>query len=508
MKQYTLAIQSSIICKEEAQFEFMFRKITERALKIGSPDKKYRLGSCLCAEFTGQLTAIMDTSDDFREISSYYRREYDRNADLRIKIDVTDEIAFPYMCSYMASASRGDITLTDENGLVFTVHDHSALYGNIPEKLRADYEVNLEKAEITVESIFPEFDSEMDVTAAVQYAEEHFNDFIYAREHAAERVFTTRGYELGIACPSLIKHRVIGGHKRGRIIKRTPEKGEAYCIIGYDSNGKPLFFTDVNSLDTRTTEFFFDFDGFTWAMELHESDDPKYNGKHSYGIVYKFRYDSMGRIEYYASIDNVSIFSEKYQYPCEGDIICHFYYYVPHRNGCSRNIPAGYENSPMSEWLCEISPDLKRIREYDKKGDKYVFSREITAAAKKSKNPKPVSGSFEKFSKWLDGILDTDIPESGGVYFDICEPFEDGVSLAFEICPEFDRDNDDWACSHVYETDFIMLSTDGQLEWDKALRHIAAYIRKYLREGEKRKILKRYQGIGVGLSDSDITYIR
>lgn len=508
MKHYTLAIQSQFICDSEKKFEFVFKNILDHALQSGSPDKKYRDGSCLCAEFTGQLTATIDTADDFREISSYYRREYDRNANLRIKLDVTDEIAFPYICSHMAAASCDDITLTDENGLIFTVHDYSAQYGDIPEKLRHDLKINLENAGITVDSIFPKFDRELNVTAAVQYAEEHFNDFIYAREHAARTVFTTQGYELGIACPSLIKHRVVGGHKRGRIMKRTPEKGDGYCIIGYDGSGRPLFFTDVNSFDTRETEFFFDFDGFTWAMELYECDDPEDNGKHFYGTVYKFRYDGMGRIEYYAAINRGSLFAEKYEYPEDGDIICHSYYYVPGLSGSNRNIPAGYEHSPMWEYLYEISPDLKRIREYNKRGDEYVFSREINAAAKKSKNPKPVDGSFEKFSQWLDGILGGDIPENGGVYFDLCEPYEDGISLAFEICEGFDREDDDWACSPIYQTEFIMISTDGRLEWEKALKHAAAFVRKYLREGEKKNILKRYLGIGVGLSDSDITYIR
>lgn len=509
MKHYILAVQSPVICTDEKKFEFVFRDIIWHALKSGSPEI-YKDGSCFFAEFEGRLTASVDTADDFREISSFYRKEYDRNANLRIKLNVTDEAALPYICSHMALVSCDDITLTDENGLVISIHNYSAEYGDIPEKLRNALKSCFDTVGILIESVFREFDLELNVSAAIEYAEEHFEDLLKTRETPAKTVYTTYAYDLGIACPSLVTHRVIGGNKRGRILKRTPEKGDDYCIIGYDENNKPLFFTFVNSFDRRETEFFFDFDGFTWAMELYESDDPDDddNGKHIYGEMYKYRYDDKGRIEYFASIEcRSSIRCEKYEYPKDGDIICHYYHYIPGLNGSSRNIPAGYEHSPMYESLYEISPDLKCIKEYDKKGEEYVFTREIKAAAKKSKTPKPAEGSYEKFTEWLDGVLSGDIPESGGVYFDLMEPFEDGFSFAFQICEGFDEDDDDWACYPVYSTDQFMISTDGQIEWDKALKHTAAYIRKYLREGEKRKVLKKYQGIGAGLSDSDITYI-
>lgn len=508
MKHYTLAIQTSLICTTEERFEHVFSSILVCALGTKRADKRYKEGSRFCAEVSESLTISVDTSDDFKQISDYYRKNFNRNANLRISLDVYDETAFPYFCSNMAKKSCDDVTLTDEKGLVFTVHNHTVEFGNVSEIIMDAFRQNLENAGITVESIFPEFDAQMDVSEAINYAEEHFNDFITARTNAAKKVYTTRGYELGIACPSLVKHRVVGGHKRGRIMKRTPDEGENYCIIGYDTDDKPLFFTSVNSFGTAETNFFFELKGYIWAMELHECDDPYYNGKHCYGDIYKFRYDSKGRIEYYAVISPSSVISEKYEYSDDSDIICHFYYYVPNRTGCYRNIPAGFENSPMTENLYEISPDLKRIREYDKMGDEYVFSREIVSSAKKSKNPKPADDSFDKFSVWLDNVLSGDIPEKGGIYFDLCEPFEDGFSFAFEICEIFDKEDDDWACSPVYSTDFYMINTNGQLEWEKALKHTAAFIRKYLCVGEKKNILKKYQGIGVGFSDSDITYIR
>ena len=196
--------------------------------------------------------------------------------------------------------------------------------------------------------IFKEFDDDLDVRNAIQYAEDHFQDFLQARDNPHELVYTTYAHSLGIASPSLVNYRVIGGHTRGRILKKPVKEGDRYNMIVYGEDRRPVSVTHVNEFGRRETYFFFDLDGYSWAMELRESDNPLYNGKHPYGEVFKWRYDSRGRIEHLAEISNGhSSITEKYEYLDDGSCVCHMYYYVPGRSGSSKDIPAGFKGSPM-----------------------------------------------------------------------------------------------------------------------------------------------------------------
>lgn len=359
------------------------------------------------------------------------------------------------------------------------------------------------------ENLFTEFDNEIEsIHAAIKYAEEHFDELVAKKENSAKTVYTTLGYELGIACPDLINHRVIGGHKRGRIIKEKNE-ADGYCEIGYDENDKLVHFTYISS-NIEENYFIFEYDRFHWAVRLWTDKESKYYGKSAYGDVIKYCYDEQERILYYAAIMfNSSISANKYEYPeNETDpIICRHYYYVPNLSKSSKDIPAGYEHSPMRENLYEISPDMKVIREYYKSREEFVFRREICSKGKKSAKPKIAEDSFERLAEWIDKELEKDIPTDGGVYFDIFGETEDGFGLSLCITEDFTPDDDDWGCYVVYSSDMLMISTNGEMEWEDVLKNVVRLLKKYLREGNSRSLLKKYKGIGTSYSDSDIEYI-
>ena len=364
------------------------------------------------------------------------------------------------------------------------------------------------------ENLFTEFDNEIEsIHAAIKYAEEHFDEFVAKKKNSAKTVYTTLGCELGIACPDLINHRVIGGHKRGRIIKEKNE-ADGYCEIGYDENDNPIHFTHINSFGRENAYFFFEYSGYHWTLNLWV-DDPfvdkkcEYYGKYAHGDVTKYCYDGQGRISYYAEISRASISANKYEYPenITDPIICRHYYYVPNLSKSSKDIPAGYEHSPMRENLYEISPDMKVIREYYKSEEEFVFNREICSRGKKSAKPKIAEDSFERLAEWLDKELAKDIPTDGGVYFDIFGETEDGFGLSLCITEDFTPDDDDWGCYVVYSSDMLMISTNGEMEWEDVLKNVVRLLKKYLREGNSRSLLKKYKGVGTAYSDSDIEYI-
>lgn len=162
---------------------------------------------------------------------------------------------------------------------------------------------------------------------ALRYAEAHLDEIIgSAYSRTVRKVFTTPGYDLGIACPSLINHRVIGGNKKGKVIKTLPENA-GYSEIAYDSDDKPLYYKNINKFGTEQTYFFFDYGGAVWVMDM----EAKYNdGTRRYvsdSKIKKYDYDEKGRIRFYAELARFGFASVNfYEYPDEPEqpIICHY----------------------------------------------------------------------------------------------------------------------------------------------------------------------------------------
>lgn len=347
---------------------------------------------------------------------------------------------------------------------------------------------------------------------AVEYAQDNIEEIIdSAYQNSVRRGYTTRADELGIACPSLINHRVIGGQKRGRVLKSIPEK-DAYCEIGYDCNDKPLYFKSVNEFRTEFTYFFFEYGGAVWAMELEMiAKGELYRSVPAHKLK-KYYYDEKGRIKLYAEMDTLGFaIVNMYEYPEEADkpVICHFYYYVTHLDKEPDPTKERWERTQFHEHLYEITPDLKVITEYNKNAEgEYIFSRQIVSGGKKSSKPKAAADSYQKFAEWLDNELEKEIPQTRGVYLDLFQPTEDGFGIYFCAAETFDPDDDDWACEPAYWSDNMhMVKTNGLLECEDALAATVKLIRKYLREGKYKSTLRKYDGIGTSFPDGDIAYV-
>ena len=351
---------------------------------------------------------------------------------------------------------------------------------------------------------------------AVAYAKEHLEEIIEsAYQNCVRKVYSTGEVE----SVSLINHRVIGGYKRGRVLKSIPEDSD-YCETGYDSSGRPLYCKSVNIYKTEMTSFWFDFDGDTCVMAMELRTPTELYRKVRTPSITKYRFDAKGRALFYANIDAPNfqpddyshfgrVIANVYEYPDDETqpIICYFYDYVTHldENGNTK-IP---EDTQYYETLYEITPDLKTITEYRHDGEGgWKFSRQLVSGRKKSAKPKAAPDSTERFTAWLDRELEQDIPGSGGIYFDLFSPTEDGFGIYFSVTVDFGPDDDDWACNVNYCSDnMFMVNTNGTMEWEAAVKTAEKLIRGYLKTGRHREILRRYDGIGTAFSDGDIAYI-
>ena len=104
----------------------------------------------------------------------------------------------------------------------------------------------------------------------IRYADGLCGQLHEAEDHAARKVITTLGYDLGIACPSPLRHIVVGGNKKGKVIGNIPEK-DNYQIISYDKDGAPIAFRSGNKFGIKDAYFFFSYNGYTWAAEMNKN---------------------------------------------------------------------------------------------------------------------------------------------------------------------------------------------------------------------------------------------
>ena len=87
--------------------------------------------------------------------------------------------------------------------------------------------------------------------SAMEYAGEHLDEIVEAAHNETVKViYTTNADKLGVACPDLIAHRVVGGSKKGRGLKEIP-KDTSYCEFGYDEKGKVMLIDEIASGNMR-----------------------------------------------------------------------------------------------------------------------------------------------------------------------------------------------------------------------------------------------------------------
>ena len=346
-----------------------------------------------------------------------------------------------------------------------------------------------------METLFERFDAILDCrTEVFEYANGMCEALHEAEANAPKKVITTLGYDLGIACPSLVRHIVIGGHKRGKIIKKIPE-GKNYQIISYDEAGNPVAFRSGNKFGLESSaHFFFNYNGYVWAVEMNK------DGCYPYAYtIYRIGYNKDGKIESFYSFDSRSLIGEEYSYSDEEfPITCQYYWYTPTRIGTSKSIPSGHENSPMSEYQYLIFRD--KIEGYKKVGDEFVFGGDF----KRTKS-KPTKSSYQQFSQQLDNILEQAASlKHCGVYFQLSEGNENEYRIYINLTSDFHSEDDSWACEVESSIGEIVIETGKETQWKTILRVSTENVNKYLNGGTYRDKLQQCKGVGVGFPDGDL----
>lgn len=114
---------------------------------------------------------------------------------------------------------------------------------------------------------------------------------------------------------------------------------------------------------------------------------------------------------------------------------------------------------------------------------------------------------FDKVSKWLDDVLETDIPKEVVAFgFNLYDDGNYNWSMELIGTSEFDVDDEDWLCNEV--TDFNTRENPFQwtkeAEWEEIFDDVLCVLKEYLKRGKYVDVLKAKAGIGVGFVDGDV----
>lgn len=114
---------------------------------------------------------------------------------------------------------------------------------------------------------------------------------------------------------------------------------------------------------------------------------------------------------------------------------------------------------------------------------------------------------YNRVSKWLDVVLETDIPAEVVAFgFNLYWDIDHDWSMELIGTSKFDVDDEDWLCNEVTDLDTREnpLRWHRETGWEEILNDIVSALKEYLKNGKYADILKAKSGVGVGFVDGNI----
>lgn len=98
---------------------------------------------------------------------------------------------------------------------------------------------------------------------------------------------------------------------------------------------------------------------------------------------------------------------------------------------------------------------------------------------------------YDEFAKWLDRILDENMPLPGvAINFNIYEEVDLHWSIQLISSTYFDEEDEDWNCYEEFTTGEDLYEWQQGVGWEKILDISCEMIRKYLTEGNMLRNLR------------------
>lgn len=112
------------------------------------------------------------------------------------------------------------------------------------------------------------------------------------------------------------------------------------------------------------------------------------------------------------------------------------------------------------------------------------------------------------FDKWLDDVLESDLPaEIVAVNFNLYDDGDGQWSAEFVGAGSFDEEDSDWACEEVFTTRDDPFSWESDASREEIQDEVVDAVREYLADGVYADCLKQYEAVAVGFVDGDLELV-
>lgn len=115
---------------------------------------------------------------------------------------------------------------------------------------------------------------------------------------------------------------------------------------------------------------------------------------------------------------------------------------------------------------------------------------------------------YEDFAKWLDAVLDSNMPIEGvAVNFNIYDEGDNEWSIQLAMTGSYNEDDDEWACDEVFTSEEDIYTWSQESYWEEIMNISCVMISDYLQKGKYAEALKGYKAVTCGFIDEDIETI-
>lgn len=115
---------------------------------------------------------------------------------------------------------------------------------------------------------------------------------------------------------------------------------------------------------------------------------------------------------------------------------------------------------------------------------------------------------YEKFGQWLNRILEKGLPEdAAATCFNLYEDTDNYWSIQLVATEYFDEEDEDWVCEELFTTGEDLFTWHEDTKWKAVLEASTALVTKYLTDGKYADKLKKYEAVGIGFVDGDVSVL-
>ena len=115
---------------------------------------------------------------------------------------------------------------------------------------------------------------------------------------------------------------------------------------------------------------------------------------------------------------------------------------------------------------------------------------------------------YEDFAKWLDAVLDSNMPIEGvAVNFNIYDEGDNEWSIQLAVTGSYNEEDDEWAYDEVFTSEEDIYTWNEEIDYDEVMSTTYKMIAEYLEKGKFSAEFKKYQAVTCGFIDGDLAKV-